>query len=695
MHSPYRTIRYILGIICCIILNLHNPDKVYAQISDTVSSSFQGHVENTISRPAQSIDSLKKTIDEVKKVLSDTTHLDRDSLLEIRRTLLQLQSKHLLLRKRLAASTSNLDNQHVLFQTLLELDALNEAVSMQLAQQKDGQNRGLQRRKIWEAPRNVPTDTLLKNARERLLTSIPRLSNTINWQNTLILLLITCSFFYWFHSTRKKVSIKRSPPIIQTCILFLILFPLFNASSAGIYIELALFLLLLILFYNFKAYVRIPSKAWWISTLLLFPLVCIIGRLTLGAGLWIRITLIALDLILLCFVFWTANVLKSTGISKVLVRFITLFYCIILVAAITFNMFGQLELSRVSSRTVIGGIVYLIGLIAGIKLVLESLDTWFSARKKRANRLISYVHKGRFLSLIRRVLIWASAGLFFFTTTLTLDVKREVAHFIHTILIIPIPIGSIKITLGNALYFMIIIYIAHWLQRNLDVLFSGVQGKRFDQSSNKNSTKITLLRLLIVIFGFLLGIAALGIPVDKLTIILGALSVGIGLGLQNIVNNFVSGIILIFEKPFDIGDFIELGDKKGRVQKIGIRSSTLLTQNGAEIIIPNGDLLSGRLVNWTLSTSYSKSEILIKVKPSVTQALLTEKVNQALYNNAFSIKEISPIILFNSAGNDYRAFIIQCWIVNIYQEAVFKSALIEQLINKFEEGEIIELLQNN
>lgn len=90
---------------------------------------------------------------------------------------------------------------------------------------------------------------------------------------------------------------------------------------------------------------------------------------------------------------------------------------------------------------------------------------------------------------------------------------------------------------------------------------------------------------------------ASGIPLDKLTVVLGALSVGIGPCMQNIVNNFVSGIILIFEKPFQIGDFVELADKKGKIQDIGIRASKMLTQQVSEVIIPNGDLISNRFTN--------------------------------------------------------------------------------------------------
>ncbi len=89
-----------------------------------------------------------------------------------------------------------------------------------------------------------------------------------------------------------------------------------------------------------------------------------------------------------------------------------------------------------------------------------------------------------------------------------------------------------------------------------------------------------MLRLILIILGFMLAIAASGLPVDKITIVLGALGVGIGLGLQTIVNNLVSGIILIFEQPFGIGDYIELNGKKGVVRDIGIRSSGLVTAEG-------------------------------------------------------------------------------------------------------------------
>src|SRR5204862_5029292 len=127
-----------------------------------------------------------------------------------------------------------------------------------------------------------------------------------------------------------------------------------------------------------------------------------------------------------------------------------------------------------------------------------------------------------------------------------------------------------------------------------------------DIQNKKERSRLLIARLILLCIGYLLAVAASGVPVDKITIIIGALGVGIGLGLQNIVNNFVSGIILIFDRPLQIGDIVEIGDKKGRVKEIGIRTSTLLTEDGAEVIMPNGDVLSHNIVNWTLSNNHAR-----------------------------------------------------------------------------------------
>ena len=109
-----------------------------------------------------------------------------------------------------------------------------------------------------------------------------------------------------------------------------------------------------------------------------------------------------------------------------------------------------------------------------------------------------------------------------------------------------------------------------------------------------------MVKYTMIVAGFILAINAAGIPMDKLTIILGAFSVGIGFGLQNIFNNLVSGFILLLERPIQLGDTVQVGLLTGNVKSIGIRSSNILTFDGADVIVPNGQLVSNEVINLSL-----------------------------------------------------------------------------------------------
>lgn len=127
------------------------------------------------------------------------------------------------------------------------------------------------------------------------------------------------------------------------------------------------------------------------------------------------------------------------------------------------------------------------------------------------------------------------------------------------------------------------------------------------------STVTMLVRYTVISLGFLLALSIAGIPLDRLAIVLGAFSVGIGFGLQTVVNNFVSGLILMFERPIQVGDAVEVGGLVGRVRRIGVRASNVETFDGAEVIVPNGILVSGQLINWTLSSRHRRIEIQVGV----------------------------------------------------------------------------------
>ena len=157
----------------------------------------------------------------------------------------------------------------------------------------------------------------------------------------------------------------------------------------------------------------------------------------------------------------------------------------------------------------------------------------------------------------------------------------------------------------------------------------------------------------------ILAFAATGIPVDRLTIILGALSVGIGLGLQSIVTNLVSGLILAFEKPVNVGDFLEVNGKMATMKSIGFRSSIARLADGAHVVIPNGDVLNQHLVNWSMGRNIKR----ITVAVGVAYGTDLEKAKSLLLNILLDderiLKNPSPFVYarkFGPSSVDYDLF---------------------------------------
>ena len=183
----------------------------------------------------------------------------------------------------------------------------------------------------------------------------------------------------------------------------------------------------------------------------------------------------------------------------------------------------------------------------------------------------------------------------------------------------------------------------------------------------------------------MLAIIASSIPVEKINIIIGALSVGIGFGLQTIVNNLVSGVILAFEKPVQIGDLIEVGGHTGTIKEMGIRASKIATYEGSEIIVPNGDLLSQHLVNWTLSNNNRRVELLI----GVAYGSELKKVRQLLYSLVIQrddvMKEHEPMVLIHNFSDNSVDFRVLFWVADISKWLELKSMVMTDIYESFAE----------
>jgi small-conductance mechanosensitive channel len=165
----------------------------------------------------------------------------------------------------------------------------------------------------------------------------------------------------------------------------------------------------------------------------------------------------------------------------------------------------------------------------------------------------------------------------------------------------------------------------------------------------------------LLLAGFFVGVALLGFNLTRLTILAGAVGVGLGFGLQNITNNFVSGIILLFERPVKVGDVIQLDTTEGVVTHIGIRASIVRTTSGPEIILPNGKLISDPVTNWTFSRRQRMITIPISIAPGADARRVLDILTAAAASQSAVLREPPAQALFVGFAGGAFNFELRGW----------------------------------
>ena len=177
------------------------------------------------------------------------------------------------------------------------------------------------------------------------------------------------------------------------------------------------------------------------------------------------------------------------------------------------------------------------------------------------------------------------------------------------------------------------------------------------------------LHYVLMIGGFLAALAAAGVQLSQFTILGGAFGIGLAFGMQNIVNNFVSGLILLYERPIHVGDSIEMGTTAGDVERIGIRSSTVRTWDGAEIIVPNADLIAKEVTNWTLSDRRRRIQIRVGVAYGSDPTRILHLLEELASRNQEILQSPPPSALFIGFGESALNFVLRVW-TDRYEEGL-------------------------
>ena len=243
-------------------------------------------------------------------------------------------------------------------------------------------------------------------------------------------------------------------------------------------------------------------------------------------------------------------------------------------------------------------------------------------------------------------------------------------------------IGSYEFTISNLILFFFVVSISVIISRM--VSFFAMDKRTFTKSESKRGlgSWILLIRITIIILGLFLAFAAVGIPIDKIAIVLGALGVGIGFGLQSLVNNLVSGLVIAFEKPLNLDDEVEIGGKTGTVKSIGFRSSVIDTADGAQMVIPNGDLLNSHLINWSSGAGRRRASLSINISHGADLQFIKEGIKQILSSDERILQSPEPFVFFQDINAEVLELRLQYWSRQTRQLAQLKSDMIIA-INQF------------
>ena len=331
-------------------------------------------------------------------------------------------------------------------------------------------------------------------------------------------------------------------------------------------------------------------------------------------------------------------------------KFISVFYMLLLVISIVANVIGMVALSNFITKAVIISLTFGVIIYLAIKVFTSILILIFKFRTTSNIQTLTAMIKATH-QRIRPLLNFVGLMFWLFFTMNAFELNDYFINGYNEILAIEWRVGEMTISLGGLLAFALIFIVTLVISKIAATLFQDEWMVNVLPRGIAPAISL-VLRIVVITIGFYVGLSAAGVDLSKLGFILGALGVGIGFGLQNVVLNFVSGLILAFERPINLGDTIEVDMEMGVVTNIGVRSSNIRSYSGAEVIIPNGDLISKKVINWTLSNRNRRSKVPMRTSPDADPERVIELFNKIALEHPNTSREPAPKTYFYGYGPD-------------------------------------------
>ena len=289
-------------------------------------------------------------------------------------------------------------------------------------------------------------------------------------------------------------------------------------------------------------------------------------------------------------------------------------------------------------------------------------------------------------SMVRRiaVIIYFLFGLYLIASLVIVwGVGQDFRDTFQIIFSYEFSISFIKINLGLLITLFAIFYLTYFISFIIKNILINAGGLSNQIAKGVRLSLAQLFEYLIISIGFIIILHVLGLKLTQITIILSALGIGIGFGLQNIVNNFFSGLILLFERPIRVGDIIEVQGRRAKIKRIGLRSTVILTYDEEEVIVPNSELVGKEVTNLTLSSRVVRIKIPVGVAYGSDVNLVLETLITSAKGHKLVAKIPEPEAVFINFGDSALNFELRAWIIDADQLIQVQSELLQEIDRRF------------
>jgi small-conductance mechanosensitive channel len=252
-----------------------------------------------------------------------------------------------------------------------------------------------------------------------------------------------------------------------------------------------------------------------------------------------------------------------------------------------------------------------------------------------------------------------------------------------------ITLGGAQLTLRTLGVFILLLVVLVWIAGRLRELLVERLLVRTGLELGARQAVGSIARYVVLIAGFLIVLQTAGIDLTTFNVLAGAVGIGVGFGLQNVANNFISGVMILFERPIKVGDRIEVGDVEGDVVEIGARSTTVLTNDNIAIIIPNSKFITENIVNWKYTDSRVRFHVPVGVAYASDVRLVEQLLLQVARENPDVLDTPPPKVWFLGFGDSSLNFELLVWNTSlVHHKGQFISALNFAIFDLFKQHRI-------